>query len=230
MNDWYLDLLAYNPQHVDMKPRKKYYGLFPWVVCWTNDTHKQVNHRSESSCGCYNFEQLKEAWPKDPLSRDQLKFYCKKAMQFWHDGRKDWVKIHGARTVQLAPTVATPVPSHLYWPHEIHQEAGRRCAFNSLRNLGFDLAQEHEFCCLFELIEIIRAEKKYQFIKVDGSQPRGRFVYLSGIHCFSRIDKLYVDTDPCHPSPVISMADLGISSFNICYIMKTMKKRARESK
>ena len=55
------------------------------------------------------------------------------------------------------------------------------------------------------------------FVKVDAPPYNGKFVFYMGSHCFSRIDGLFLDTDPAFPLPVRSMEELGISHFDCCF-------------
>ena len=64
-----------------------------------------------------------------------------------------------------------------------------------------------------------------KFVPVVAPGYNGKFVYYVENHCFSRIDELFLDTDPANPIPVKSMEEIGIYGYDVCYQVKRVKKK-----
>lgn len=107
--------------------------------------------------------QLKELFPSGKR-REDLKRYVDQAHAKWAAGDESRVKIDGSRehlpvhvSVPLPLSAPVPAPPALVWPVvPYYQEAHRACAFNAIRNLGFDLPPEREADDVKSLINLLQ--------------------------------------------------------------------------
>lgn len=76
---------------------------------------------------------------------DKLKVWAEQARERYLVDDRRWVKFDGARhdTVhQIQQTLPSPSARVLRWPVPYSQETGRRCAFHSVSNIGYELPDD----------------------------------------------------------------------------------------
>lgn len=171
----------------------------------------------------HSIEDLKALFPGK--WRKDLKHYVAEARAKWDADDDSRVKIDGSHKCP-PPPANPPSPPLSPWPIQpIYQEAGRLCAFNAIRNLGFDLPAACELHDLKSLIDHLFMSGVASFVRVSEPARRGKFLYHVNNHCFCRIDSLFLDTDPTHPAPVGTMQEIGFKSVDVCYHVSRIKRK-----
>lgn len=120
---------------------------YVWFVLW-----RSKSDNSSTEMVRYTFAQLKAMFPHGQ-ARDDLKRYVALARKRYSDRSSEWVKIDGARK---DTNVTLAVDTGLVWPVlPYHQEGRRKCAFNAVRNIGYDLPPSMELDDLRSIVNYL---------------------------------------------------------------------------
>lgn len=120
---------------------------YVWYVRW----RKMEGNRS-TRCLRYTFAELKAMFPHGQARRD-LRKYVAWARERYLNRILVWVKIDGARK---DANVTVAVDEGLAWPvMPFHQEDRRKCAFNAVRNIGYNLPPSMELADLRSIVDYL---------------------------------------------------------------------------
>ena len=124
-----------------------------------DDNTRCPNHGSKTME--YSFAAMKKVFctGRTPrLARKDLQERVQQARDLYFRKKNEWVKIDGAHKIGPTPVPvpvvsSSPAPKPLVWPVAISQEANRKCAYNSVRNIGYDVPVQFEIADLKTIID-----------------------------------------------------------------------------